>query len=445
MFEKSIPNYGERYLRELELCRKRLYLDPVTNLLNRNGFLERFPVILRSEPSLTAIGIEIPNIYEIQRNYGHEVAEHYLRCFANKIRIILRKALINACLSTDLFLSVIPSKDAEEIETLALKIRYYLQGPFLFRGGIFPMRARICACLLEEKDVDVLSLLTIIRNVLAENREEIKIVSYAEEREKISGNLPLFLHLSRKITMGQIGFALQPVVESGDHQQVAFYEVLARIPSKEEKLIKASEFMKKVEELGLKRDLERTVLYKAMVYLHEHSEVERISINISPDYLISTFESDLQQFLSEIKIDPRRILIEIIEKSDISRNRDKVFKDKLCRLREQGFGIALDDFGQDHSNINLLKEFPWEMVKIDGTFILHLLENEIDLELIRFLVRLSSLKGFRLVAEFVENQELATLLKELGVHLLQGYHVGAPKFISESVKILPPLLYRVAA
>ncbi len=444
MLAKNYTNF-ERYLYELELCRKRLYLDTTTDFLNQTGFLERFPVLWATREPLSALGIEIPNLCEIQRNYGHQVAEHYLRCFANKIRIILRKALLNSCLGPDLFLSLVLGREEEELKNLALKIKYYLQGPLLYKGGIFPMQARLCVCLLDDEEVDPLSLLTIMRKVLAENHsQEIKIISYSQEIRKISANLPLFLHLSRKITMGEVGFSLQPVVEA-QKGRVAFYEVLARIPAKEERLIKASDFMKKVEELSLKRDLERTILYKALVYLNEHPEVPGLSINISPDYLASTFESDLQQFIKEIKVNPSRLFIEIIERSEVSLSRHPLLKRSLYHLKDQGFGLALDDFGQDHSNINLLKEFPWDLVKIDGNFVRSLLESEEDRELIRFLVRLSQLKGFKLVAEFVESKELATLLEELGVHFLQGYYVGTPEFVKESVRILPPLLYKVAA
>ncbi len=445
MLAKSYTNL-ERYLHELELCRKRLYLDATTSLLNRTGFLERFPVLLAAGDPLSVIGIEIPNLCEIQRNYGHQVAEYYLRCFANKIKIILRRALLNSCLGPDFFLSVIPDAGLEEVKKLALKIRYYLQGPFLYRGAIFPMRARVCVCLLDAPEIDPCSLLTILRKSLSENQgQEVKIISYSREMKKISSNLPLFLHLSRKITMGEVGFALQPVVEADRINQVVFHEVLARIPAREERLIKASDFMKKVEELSLKRDLERTILYKALVYLSEHPEIPCLSINISPDYLASTFESDLEQFVGEIRVSPSRMLIEIIEHSEVSLSRHPLLKKILLRLKKQGFGLALDDFGQDHSNINLLKELPWDLVKIDGDFVCNLIENETDQELIRFLVRLSRLRGFKLVAEFVESEELATLLQELGVHFLQGYFLGAPKFVEESVRILPPLLYRVAA
>jgi EAL domain-containing protein (putative c-di-GMP-specific phosphodiesterase class I) len=223
--------------------------------------------------------------------------------------------------------------------------------------------------------------------------------------------------------MGVIGFAMQPVINT-QNNKLEFFEILARIPHDRDQTIEACDFIKKIEELALMRELERTILYKAMVYLSEHPEIKKISINISLDYLDEDFERDFNQFLQEVKMNPQRILIEITEKTGLSLDKHPRLLEKLFLLKKKGFLIVLDDFGQKNSNINLLKEFPWDIVKIDGEFIAHIINNQFDQELIKFLVKLSRIQGFKLVAEFVEDDQIVQFLKEAGVHFLQGFFVG---------------------
>jgi len=252
-------------------------------------------------------------------------------------------------------------------------------------------------------------------------------------------SLPTYLTISKKIAMGDLGFALQPVY-TARRQKVAFYEALVRLVTKK-KVLPPSSFMRKVEELRLKADLERAVLYKILVYLKEHRELPQVSINISLDYIFERLELDLEQYTKEIHIDPQKVCFEVTEQPSVHASNRKALYEILWKLKKRGFKVALDDFGLYHSNFGLLRDFPWDLVKIDGSFIQNILRSKFDYKLVTFLVEIAELKGFKIVAEYVDSKELAETLKKLGIHYLQGFLYGKPKFVPESQRILPPLLY----
>ncbi len=433
-------------LPSLKLDQVHALIDPITGFLNKFGFekaCQKLTVTQSCEEPLIAIGIKARNIYEIQLNYGYQISEEYLKRLAGKIKILFRFAKILAFIPPDIFVSIIPYKNYKEINQLASRLYYSLQGPFLFKGSFFPIKVSIAICKMSSSCHPTMLLNVMVRLVeRSAFNNKLIIGEYEEEKRLIEDNLPAYLKISKKISMGDFGFALQPIFDASN-SKIAFYEVLVRLISKK-RILLPSMFMKKVEQLRLKLDLERAILYKVLAYLYENNHIGQVSINISLDYTAERLELDLKQYLKEIPIDPRRVCFEITEQPS-NYNIDMLFiQEKLLKLKKEGFKIALDDFGLYHSNFCLLRDFPWDIVKIDGTFVQKILNSEFDYSLVEFLVKTSKIKGFKLVAEFVDNERLAEKLKSLGIHYLQGYLLGKPKFIRESIAILPPLIYSFA-
>ncbi len=421
--------------------REQVLLDPLTGFYNKQGFEKKFREIYgQGTEASVAVGIKVRNIKDIQLNYGYQVSEIYLRRLASKIKVILRKAKLLGFIPPDIFVGVLEHEENERLHQLADHLYAGLQGPFPFKGSFFPIKVSLAMCRLPAESDPVMLLNIMVRLVeRAPLGENFVLADYEKEKVFLEESLPTYLTISKKIAMGDLGFALQPVYMARC-QKVAFYEALVRLVTKK-KVLPPSSFMSKVEELRLKADLERAVLYKILVYLKEHREIPEVSINISLDYIFERLELDLGQYTKEIHIEPQRVCFEVTEQPSVHASNRKALYEILWKLKKRGFKVALDDFGLYHSNFGLLRDFPWDLVKIDGSFIQNILRSKFDYKLVTFLVEIAELKGFKIVAEYVDSKELAETLKKLGIHYLQGFLYGKPKFVPESQRILPPLLY----
>ncbi len=411
--------------------------DPLTGFWNEEGFVKKLTELIKKRCSnLCLIGIKLNTILNIQKTYGQEISKYYIKAFSRKIKIMFKNDLLRAYIRPNIFLNIIKIRK-EELKAFLENTKSFLSTPIPFKGGLLPTHIFLTCCTIDRNSANAKGILDTVLKVLFEGKKS--IFDLNREWKTIKKNLPTYLNFTKKIIMGEIGFALQPVKDGNN--KIVFYEALARMPKEEStEILAAQKFLSVAQKLSLKGDIERTILYKVIFFLKQYPKIKHISINISPDYLFGDFERDLKYFLQELKVKPERIWFEITEQSEKS-IADFNFKEKLIKLRNKGFKIILDDFGQFHSNINILKEFNWDIVKIDGNFIKNILENKFDLMFIKFLVELAKNKKFKLVAEFVENEEIASKLREIGVHLLQGYYCGRPSFIPLSQKIIPPLIF----
>jgi EAL domain-containing protein (putative c-di-GMP-specific phosphodiesterase class I) len=130
-------------------------------------------------------------------------------------------------------------------------------------------------------------------------------------------------------------------------------------------------------------------------------------------------------------IDASKICFEITETAAIaSFSQANRF---IQALKELGCKFALDDFGTGLSSFGYLKHFPVDFLKIDGSFVKEILHDPIDREMVRSINEIGHLTGKLTIAEFAENAEIITMLKNLGVDYAQGYGIASPQRITRSV------------
>ena len=160
-------------------------------------------------------------------------------------------------------------------------------------------------------------------------------------------------------------------------------------------------------------------------YRREHPEL-RLAINISAN----AFESEdlpayVRQTFQEFDVPPECIVFEITESLAI--RRPAHVERQVALLREMGCKLALDDFGTGYSSLSYLQKLPFDYIKIDGAFVVDLLDSPVDQKLIRLIADIGREAGMKTIAEYVENADALALLDELGVDMVQGFLVGKPE------------------
>jgi len=211
------------------------------------------------------------------------------------------------------------------------------------------------------------------------------------------------------------------------------FEVLLRIKD-DDRLISPGAFLPPAERYGLIHRIDHWVIKNTFAWLSEHPEVlaktKLCSINLSglslSDEELSTY---VTRYLKQYAIDCKKICFEITESSAIQ-NLALAFE-FIHNMHELGCSFSLDDFGTGMSSFSYLKQLPVNHLKIDGSFIRHIDSDPIDLAMTRSINEIGHVMGMSTIAEFVENEEIFQLLRQLGVDYAQGYHIAKPAPLDE--------------
>jgi len=218
--------------------------------------------------------------------------------------------------------------------------------------------------------------------------------------------------------------AYQPVVQAHDTKQVAFHECLLRLTDRSGAMINAGMFLPVAEKLGLVRLLDRRVLELAFETLRRNTRV-RLSINASPQSLRDArWRALFDELAAENPNALERLILEVTEATVIDDAADA--GRILNQLRDKGCAIALDDFGAGYTSFQQLRDLDLDIVKIDGGYIRNVLENPSDQVFVEALTSIAKHHELLIVAEMVDSDAAAELLRSLGVDTFQGFHFGRP-------------------
>ncbi len=229
----------------------------------------------------------------------------------------------------------------------------------------------------------------------------------------------------RALEADRVAIAFQPVVSAARPERVVFRECLARVKDERGRWIAAGLFLPKIERLDLVRSLDRRVLRLALDALEAHP-TERLSVNVSTRTMRDrAWIRDLEARARHAPDVADRLIVEMTESAAVvDAERTKAFLDAL---REMGVAIALDDFGAGYSSFRHVRDFRPDWVKIDGGFVRGVAENPDNRLFVDTLVGIARSFDMATVAEFVETEADARMLRELGVDALQGYRYGKPE------------------
>jgi EAL domain-containing protein (putative c-di-GMP-specific phosphodiesterase class I) len=214
-------------------------------------------------------------------------------------------------------------------------------------------------------------------------------------------------------------------------------ELLLRLPAEGGELILPSQFLYTAERSGLIFEIDRWVLGEAMRLIAEQRDAGRevrLEVNISGravgDAAMLTL---IEEGLEATKINPANLILEVTETAAIANmDRARGFATKLQAL---GCRFALDDFGAGFGSFYYLKHIPFDYVKIDGEFIRSLPASNTDQLILDSIVQMSRGLGKHTIAEFVGDDATVDVLKEKGVDYAQGFYLGKPRPVSETLSL----------
>jgi EAL domain-containing protein (putative c-di-GMP-specific phosphodiesterase class I) len=219
----------------------------------------------------------------------------------------------------------------------------------------------------------------------------------------------------------RIAMAFEPVVDA-KARHIAFYECLVRMEQGDGRMLLAPDIVPVAERLGLIRLVDHRVLELVVAELAASPGVE-LSLNISPE---TTMDPDWWASIESLmRAHPgagERLIVEITETVAIQ-DVDEV-RGFVTRLKNFGSRIAIDDFGAGYTSFRNLRKLGVDIVKIDGAFVQNIARSADDRAFVQTLIDLARRLDIKTVAEWVQDEEAAALLRDWGCDYIQGRLFG---------------------
>ena len=221
--------------------------------------------------------------------------------------------------------------------------------------------------------------------------------------------------------------------------QIDSYEALLRWRHPSKGIIGPIDFIPILEKLELFRELSDYTFEEACDAINRFKEAGfdsiKIAVNVSAGDLNDLeLANRLQKICKSRKVNPKNIILEITETVAM---KDPVHAmDNLTRIRLQEVGLSLDDFGTGFSSLAMLRNMPFNELKIDKMFIDELKESRADQEIIKAVVSIGKAFDMKVVAEGCECANTLALLSKLGCDIIQGYFIAKPMPLDDAIKFL---------
>jgi PAS domain S-box-containing protein len=215
----------------------------------------------------------------------------------------------------------------------------------------------------------------------------------------------------------------QPIVNNHT-RQVEKYESLVRLVDENGVIQSPAKFLEIAKKGRYYTQITKTVLENSFKVLEETDK--EISINLSAlDIESEAIQKSIVHLLQLHKEDAKRVVFELLESEDV-KDFNAVIQ-FIKQVKPLGVKIAIDDFGTGYSNFQRLLQYEPDLLKIDGSLIQDIMTNELSRNIVETIVLFAQKQKIKTVAEFVENEEIFNIVKEIGIDYSQGYAFGKPE------------------
>lgn len=415
------------------------HCDPLTGLMNRGRMSTALDeAIARARLEQKSCGfmiLAISNLSIINDAYGFEIADDVLVAVTQRLQDVMRGGDTIARYSGSKFGIILGNASDNDLAVAAERFMTSARDTVIEtrRGPVWAMISVGGIVLPQHADVASAAVAR-AEEALSEARRlpSDAFVAYRPSPERVSLrslNARCAAEIVKSLKDRSFTLAFQPIVNAIGAQPAMFEALLRMRCADDDEAIAATHLIPVAEKLGLVRLIDREVMTMAIDVLKSHPEA-RLSVNVS-----GTTATDPRWFgmiteLLEQNSDlTSRLLVEITETVALN-DLDSTVK-FVNRLKELGCQVALDDFGAGYTSFRNLKLLDIDMVKIDGSFCRHLVDNRENQYFVRSLIDLAKKFDLKTIAEWIEEPSDAELLKSWGIDYLQGNLFGAAELREE--------------
>jgi len=408
--------------------------DALTDLPNRLMLREEIQKAIGTNASVVLLLLDIDNFKEVNDSFGHQLGDVLLRQMGARLREAVDGAPLIARLGGDEFAILLPGANVAVAQRTAHAMLRALEQPFLSDDHALEITASIGIAAFPDHATDAETLLRRADVAMyAAKRTGGTYAVYRQEDDPYDASrLLLRADLRRAIDHQEITLYYQPQVALATGELTGL-EALARWRHAERGWIPPTAFIPVAEHMGLIKPL---TLYLAELAGRDAMTLSKtgvdlaVAVNVSMRNLLDAhFPEMLEDVVARTGQPAERLKLEITE-SAVMAEPGRVL-DSMKRLRSAGIRFSIDDFGTGYSSLAYLQRLPVEEIKIDRSFVGHMIEETGSTAIVRATIELGGSLGLDVVAEGVEDEPTWQALKRMGCSAAQGYFIGRPMPVGE--------------
>ena len=437
------------------------YVDKITRLPNREFFKRELTAavskVLRNKASGALLFVDLDGFKRVNDTFGHEFGDKLLSQFADRIGEVVRngdqisfdaaqeahelaskdsqkqsKASTFARLGGDEFTILLPEiREETDAAAVARRIIASVSAPFEIDGKEIMVGTSIGISTFPRDGQDYQSILKHADMAMYQAKDEGKNTYRffsAELNEQASNKLEVESDLRKALVNGELSLFYQPKIDSHTNSVVSL-EALIRWHHPEKGMINPGAFISIAEDCGLILPLGEYVIETACEQLVAFAKQGRslpIAVNVSIQQFEKEDFSDIViAILKRTDANPRLLELEITE--SMAMNNPDIALTHIQILKEIGVRFAIDDFGTGYSNLAQLSRIPFDVFKIDCSFVNALCGDDKNGEaIVRTIIALAHSLNYETVAKGVETQEQLDALKKAGCRIMQGFLFAKP-------------------
>ncbi|WP_285904670.1 putative bifunctional diguanylate cyclase/phosphodiesterase [Paractinoplanes hotanensis] len=429
--------------RQRAILARQAFRDPLTGLGNRAMFMDHATDALEdADDTKTAVILfDLDGFKGINDTYGHAAGDELLKATADRLNANVRANDTVSRLGGDEFVVLLPRLlDEQTADTVADRILHDLQKPLTVDDLVLSVRASAGISITQGNRLDVDTLLREADEALYHAKDDGKgvvrrfdPVRFAEAAQRRRDESDL----RRALDEMQFEVHYQPIVDLNGELAVGV-EALVRWRHPVRGLLAPGDFIELAETLGLMPGLGLWVLREACaqaVVWQQDNPGFKVNVNLSATQLSSPELTDeVGAVLADTGLPPNSLVLELTESMALTDLTESARV--LSSLKTLGVRIALDDFGTGFSSLSHLGALPVDVVKIDKSFVAAMRETTATGSVAEAVLHIARTFNLAPVAEGVEDEMQATLLRELACAEAQGYHFARPMPAAELTGLL---------
>jgi diguanylate cyclase (GGDEF)-like protein/PAS domain S-box-containing protein len=419
-----------------EEIRHHAYYDTLTLLPNRFLSLDRLSQLIheaeRKEEKTAILFLDLDDFKKVNDTLGHEIGDKLLVEAAHRLNQVVRKEDTVGRLGGDEFIVLLRGlTNDHNAVTIADHLLNIFREPFKIDGrellltisigiALYPDNGKSASELLRNADTAMYQAKALGRNTYSFFTKEMNVCMLRR--------LEIEEQMHEALERKEFEVYYQPQFDVSNNNIIGA-EALLRWHNSALGIIGPDEFIPVAEHTGLIVPIGQFVLKQALSFLNEwqnlHHKEYRMAVNLSPRQFRDTeLLHFIQKSLHEANVVGGCLELEITE--GVLMIGQSYIDDALVKLNKLGIKLSLDDFGTGYSSLSYLRQYSFDVVKIDRSFIQRIPKNKADCDLVNAIIAMAQSLGLKIVAEGVETKEQVELLSTLGCDYLQGYYFSKP-------------------
>ncbi len=415
-----------------ELIRHQAYFDSLTLLPNRFLALDRLSQILleaeRNNEKAAVIFLDLDDFKKVNDSLGHEVGDKLLIESAHRLQQVLRKEDTVGRLGGDEFIVLLRSfNDHHNAIAIAESLLKLFREPFQIDGreliltmsigiAIYPKNGNCASDLLRNADTAMYQAKALGRNTYSFFTTEMNVIM--QRRFEIEEQM----HGALERNEFELHYQPQFDVKS---KSIIGAEALLRWNNPVLGNITPDEFIPIAEHTGLIVSIGQYVMEQALSFLCVWQETAQkkytMAINLSPRQFRDTkLLNFIKKTLNDTGLSTESLELEITE--GVLMSGQSYVNKALVEINALGIKLSMDDFGTGYSSLSYLRQYPFDVLKIDRSFINGITHSKDDYNLVKATIAMAHSLGLEIVAEGVETEEQLALLAKLNCNFAQGYY-----------------------